>query len=169
VPGGSYLDLAKVRDGQLWAGTPGGATLSVVTPGQPSVRALAVTVDLRPWISPPQPPPGLDARQFEHAQLKMFRAEYRSGWQDEAGRVTPLIEGVSFDSIELHGHFPAAQILALFRSADYPGIQFGRRRDLYDELGSPIRHPWPGVYLMEDFRCEIPPLPAADAGGVVWI
>lgn len=171
VPGPWPDAEAKVQDGQVWVGRPGDAALMVVTPGNPSARELRVALDLRPWISRPQLPPGLDARQFEQSQLDRFRKDYLGGWQGEDGEIRPLIEGVSFEAIELRGAFPGSEVVALFRSSGRPRIQFGRRRSLYDELGNPISHQFAGIYLMEDFDTAGPPLDQCvpDASGVVWV
>ncbi len=60
----------------------------------------------------------------------------------------------------------------MFRAADRPGIQFGRRWALYDELGNPLDPGYAAIYLMEDVQSG-DGLPAAarcrpDSSGVVW-
>jgi hypothetical protein len=87
--------------------------------------------------------------------------------------VKPFIEGVSFDTVELRGHFPGRQIVALFHAHDRPGIQFGRHWSLYDELGSPVEHEYADIGLMEDIGSAGGGLPAPGscvpgADGVVW-
>lgn len=80
---------------------------------------------------------------------------------------------MTFNAIDLRGDFPDRVIVALFHAADRPGIQFGRRWGLYDELGNPIDHEYADIGLMEDVMSSGGGLPPAgqcvpDAGGVVW-
>jgi hypothetical protein len=171
LPGLEAGAEAKVRDGQVWAARSGDAVLRVVTPGDPAARELRVTLDCQPWITPPQPPAGLDLAQFEQGQLHRFRGKLGSTRVDEQGRVSPLIEGLSFDGIELRGTFPGSQLVALFHATARPGIQFGRRRRLYDELGNPVRHQYAHVFLAETIATEGLPPPRQcipDTAGVVW-
>jgi hypothetical protein len=164
---------ARVSGGRVWLGTPWTASLTVVGPGPPAAtgRELRVELDCRPWISRPEPPPGLDVRQFEQTQLERLSAELLGGWTDSDGQQLPLIRGVSFDALELRGAFPGTEVVALFHGASRPGIQFGRRLGLYDELGNPVDHDHAGIFLMEDVESGGLPPPARcvpDAGGVVW-
>lgn len=161
---------AKVRSGQVWIGDYGDSRLKVVTPGQAHPRELSIALDCRPWMTRPQPP-GLDLREFEDSQLDRFRGELSSLRRDGQGRTRPLVEGVSFDAFELRGAFPDSDLVALFRSADRPGVQFGRKRPLYDELGNPLRHRYSDIYLAEDILSGgLPELGQCipDASGVVW-
>jgi hypothetical protein len=193
VPGSFSSDgpSARVSNGHVWLGTPWTASLTVVGTGQPTAsepalpataepapvlrwpaaRELRVDLDCRPWTSRPEPPPGLDVRQFEQTQLERLSAEFLGGWTDSQGERLPLIRDVSFDALELRGTFPDAEVVALFHGVGRPGIQFGRRFGLYDELGNPVDHRYAGIYLMEDVESGGLPPPARcvpDAGGVVW-
>ena len=80
---------------------------------------------------------------------------------------------MTFGVIELRGEFPDRAVVALFRAGDRPGIQFGRRWRLYDELGNPVDHQYADIHLMEDIESSGGGLPPAgdcvpDAAGVVW-
>ena len=146
--------------------------LTVAAPGT-GLRELHIGIDCQPWVPEPQLPPGFDAAGFEQSQLGHLRGAFLGGWRAEDGAVTPFIEGVSFDTVELRGEFPDRQIVALFHAQDRPGIQFGRRWQLYDELGNPIEYEFGEIGLMEDIESVsggLPP-PASclpDAHGVVW-
>jgi hypothetical protein len=172
LPGLALGAEARVQDGQVWISRRGEAVLRVVKPGDATARELRVTLDCRPWMRRPQPPADLDMREFERSQFDRFRSEMRSVHVDEQGRITPLIEGVSMDAVELRGTFPDSQLVALFHSADRPAVQFGRRSSLYDELGNPVWHQWADIYLEEDITTGgLPPLGECvpDAAGIVWI
>lgn len=92
----------------------------------------------------------------------------------EDGSRRPYIRGVTFESTELRGSFPGTVLVALFRSEARPGIRFGRRWRLYDELGNPEDEwlEYADVGLMEDVEAgDGLPEPAAcvpDAEGIVW-
>ena len=63
--------------------------------------------------------------------------------------------------------------MALFHAVDRPGIQFGRRWRLYDELGNPVDHEYADIHLMEDVESAGGGLPPADGcvtdeAGVAW-
>ena len=172
LAGLGYGALAKVRDGRVWIGQPGGSVLKVVTPDDPAARDLCLTLDCRPWMTRPQPAAGLDLSEFESGQLNRFRAELLSTRADDQGQITPLVDGLTIDAVELRGTFPDSQLVALFHSADRPAVQFGRRRSLYDELGNPVRHQYAHVYLAEHILTDgLPSLRecAPDDSGVVWI
>ncbi len=171
LPGLQPDARAKVADGQVWISSRGEDALTVVTPGHPAPRELAISLDCRPWIPAPQPPSGLDLREFEDRQLARFRAELHSATSSPPDRHTPLLPGVTIDVTEVRGTFPGTELTALFRSADRPGVQFGRRRRLYDELGNPIPRQWAHVYLAEDIAGGLPS-PAEchpDGTGTTWI
>jgi hypothetical protein len=188
----SYGPSARVSNGEVWLGTAWTASLAVVGLGQPPAtgtvlpepvlpgtpalreptgRELRVELDCRPWMPRPEPPPGLDVPQFEQTQLERIRAEFLGGWTDSHGEQLPLIKRVSFDTVELRGSFPHTEVVALFHGAGRPGIQFGRRLGLYDELGNPADHQYAGIFLMEDVESGGLPPPdrcVPDAAGVVW-
>ena len=166
--------LGRAWDGEIWLAEPGSATIVTAAPGRSGVRELRVSLDCRPWMPPPQLPPGLDSQQFEHDQLDALRAAFLGGWHTSVGGTKPFIEGVTFDSIELRGEFPDRVIVALFHAADRPGIQFGRRWRLYDELGNPVDHEYADIYLMENVKSAGSGLPPAercvtDETGVAWV
>jgi hypothetical protein len=165
--------MTVVRDGQVWFGHPGGSTLTAAAPGDASLRELRISVDCGPWMPSPQLPAGLDPREFDQAQLDRLRGAFLGGWHTSEGGTEPFIDGVTFDVIELRGDFPDRAVVALFHSEDRPGLQFGRRWRLYDELGNPVDHEYAGIHLMEDVVSGDGGLPPAgdcvpDAGGVVW-
>jgi hypothetical protein len=165
--------LARARGGEVWLADPGGSTLVAAAPGRSGVRELPISLDCRPWMPRPQLPAGLDSRQFEQDQLDRLRGGLLEEWQTSEGDTKPFIEGVTFDSIELRGQFPDAVVVALFHAADRPGIQFGRRWRLYDELGNPVDHQYADIHLMEDVQSAgggLPPAGScvADEAGVTW-
>lgn len=68
---------------------------------------------------------------------------------------------------------PGHHIVALFQAEDGPGVLFGRRWDLYVELGNPVDHEYADIGLMEDVQSACGGLPAPDscvpdANEVVW-
>jgi hypothetical protein len=165
--------LAQSRGGEIWLADPRGSTLVVAAPGRPGVRELRIGLDCRPWMPRPQLPPGLDSEQYEHDQLDSLRGAFLGGWHTSEGGTAPFIEGVTFDSIDLQGEFPDRVVVALFHAADRPGIQFGRRWRLYDELGNPVDHEYAHIHLMEDVKSAGSGLPPADScvtdeAGVAW-
>ena len=165
--------LARARGGEIWLADPGASTLVIAAPGRSGVRELRISLDCRPWMPRPQLPAGLDSQQFEHDQLDRLRGALLGGWQTSEGDTRPFIEGVTFDSIELRGQFPDAVIVALFHAVDRPGIQFGRRWRLYDELGNPADHEYADIHLMEDVESAgggLPPVDGCvtDEAGVAW-
>jgi len=162
----------RTGGGEVWFGNPAASMLTVAAPGT-GVRELRIGIDCRPWMPQPQLPAGFDADRFEQSQLDQLRGSFLDGWHAEDGDVKPFIEGVSFDTVVLRGDFPDRQIVALFRAHDRPGIQFGRRWRLYDELGNPVEHEYADIGLMEDIESAGGGLPAPgscvpDADGVVW-
>ena len=165
--------LARAREGEIWLADPGGSTLVVAAPGRSGVRELRISLDCRPWMPRPQIPAGLDSQQFEHDQLDSLRGAFLGGWHTSEGGTRPFIEGVTFDSIDIRGEFPDRAVVALFHAADRPGIQFGRRWRLYDELGNPVDHEYAEIHLMEDVESAGGGLPLLDScvtdeAGVAW-
>ncbi len=165
--------LAAAGGGQVWLGNPGDGTLVAAAPGDAGLRELRISLDCRPWMPSPQLPAGFDSDQFEQAQLDRLRGAFLEGWLTSEGGTRPFIGGVTFGVIELRGEFPDRAVVALFRAGDRPGIQFGRRWRLYDELGNPVDHQYADIHLMEDIESSGGGLPPAgdcvpDAGGVVW-
>jgi hypothetical protein len=166
--------LARAWGGEVWLADPGGSTLVAAAPGRSGVRTLRISLDCRPWMPRPQLPAGLDAQQFEHDQLDRLRRAFLGGWGTLEGGTTPFLEGVTFDAIDLRGEFPDGVIVALFHAAERPGIQFGRRWRLYDELGNPVDHEYADIYLMEDVKSAGSGLPptdrcVTDETGVTWL
>ena len=165
--------LARTWGGEVWLADPGGSTLVTAAPGRPGVRELPISLDCRPWMPRPQLPAGLDSRQFEHDQLDGLRVAFLGGWRTSEGGTRPFIAGVTFDVVELRGEFPDAVVVALFHAVDRPGIQFGRRWRLYDELGNPVDHQYADMHLMEDVESAgggLPPVDSCvtDEAGVSW-
>ena len=169
---GRYV-LARTWGGEVWLADPGGSTLVAAAPGRSGVCELPISLDCRPWMPRPELPAGLDSQQFEHDHLDRLRAAFLGGWRSSEGETKPFIEGVTFDSVELRGEFPGRVIVALFHAVDRPGIQFGRRWRLYDELGNPIDHQYADIHLMEDVKSAgggLPPIDGCvtDEAGVSW-
>jgi hypothetical protein len=118
------------------------------------------------------PPPGLDPDQFDRDSLAALAGSLLGGWIAGDGSSRPLVEGVAIGPVELRGTFPDSAVVAMFRTADRPGIQFGRRWPLYDELGNPLDPGYAAIYLMEDVQSGDGLPPAArcqpDSAGVAW-
>lgn len=168
-----HFVLAAAGGGQVWLGNPGDSALVAAGPGDASLRELRISLDCRPWMPQPQLPAGFDAHEFELAQLDRLRRAFLEGWLTSEGDTKPFIDGVTFDVIELRGSFPDRAVVALFHAGDRPGIQFGRRWRLYDELGNPLDHEYAGIHLMEDIESSGGGLPppedcVPDAAGLVW-
>jgi hypothetical protein len=134
---------------------------------------MALDIDTEPFVPPPVPP-GLDLDRYEAEQRDSLREVVVGGWVAEDGSRRPYIDGVTFESFELRGSFPDTVIVALFRSENRPGIRFGRRWRLYDELGNLEGESleYADVGLMEDVESGdgLPMTDActADAEGIVW-
>jgi hypothetical protein len=159
--------------GEAWIGNPGESVLLVAAPGRDVARELPIGLDCRPWMTAPVPPPGFDPGRFDRDTLSALMGSLLGGWEDEDGSSRPLVEGVSIGPVELRGAFPDSEIVAMFQAAGRPGIQFGRRWVLYDELGNPLDPGYAAIYLMEDVQSRDGGLPAAadcqpDSAGVVW-
>jgi hypothetical protein len=168
-----HYALARAWGGEIWLADPGASTLVAAAPGRSGVRELRISLDCRPWMLRPQLPAGLDPQQFERDQLDRLRGAFLGGWRTSQGGTRPFIAGVTFDVIELRGQFPEGVIVALFHAADRPGIQFGRRWRLYDELGNPVDHKYADIHLMEDVESSGGGLPpdgscVTDETGVAW-
>jgi hypothetical protein len=139
-----------------------------------TVTEVMLDVDTEPYVPPPVPPPGLVLDRYETEQRDSLRESFVGGWVAEDGSRRPYIDGVTFESVELRGGFPDTVIVALFRSENRPGIRFGRRWRLYDELGNAEDESleYADVGLMEDVESGdgLPMTDActADAEGVVW-
>ncbi len=138
-----------------------------------TVAEMALDIDTEPFVPPPVPP-GLDLDRYEAEQRDSLREVFVGGWVAEDGSRRPYIDGVTFESFELRGSFPDTVIVALFRSENRPGIRFGRRWRLYDELGNLEGESleYADVGLMEDVESGdgLPMTDActADAEGIVW-
>ena len=107
------------------------------------------------------------------SQLDGLRGAFFGGWRSESGEQHAFIEGVEFDSVNIIGAFPRTEVLALFQAADRPGIQFGRRWSLYDDLGNPQPLQYAEIHLMEEIEAAGYGLPRLEAcypadDGVVW-
>ncbi len=122
----------------------------------------------------PSPPAGLELDRHEHAQLGLLRDSLLGGRTDaETGATLPFISGITFDSIRLDEVFPSSAVVALFHAESHPGVQFGRRWALYDDLGDPNDLEYVDIDLMEDVEAAGYGLPApencvADEAGIVW-
>lgn len=120
-----------------------------------------------------QTPADFNADRYEQARLAQLRGSLLGGWHSQDGSPTPLISEVSFDRVELRGELLERSVVALFHATDYPGVQFGRRWRLYDELGKPADLEYAHIHLMEDIESMTGGLPPPDqclpdSDGVVW-
>jgi hypothetical protein len=149
-----------------------GAFIEIST-DQKSVRVIRPEIDLADYLPDPEPPEGLDLRAHEDAELARMKASLLKGWTDEAGHHDPFIQGVTFQSVEQDGLFPETAVVGLFRSEDHPGVLFGRRWPLYDELGNQCDLEYVDVHLIEDIESGVGGLPpinecVPDDAGIVW-
>lgn len=138
-----------------------------------ALREVVLEVDLADFVPEATAPDNLDVGEFESTQLDHLRGAFSGGGQSETGERRPFSDGVDFDSVEIVGGFPHTQVVALFHAADRPGVQFGRRWRLYDDLGNPEPLEYADIHLMEEIEAAGYGLPAAaacvpDEDGVVW-
>jgi hypothetical protein len=160
-------------DGELWLRYEDPLRLVAVNVAEGSARVLDVVFDCTPMAPAPVPPPGIDLAAHESDQLDSLRSGLLEGWRAEDGSVLPFIEGVSFDAVELRGEFPNTEVVALFCSDGHPGVRFGRRWRLSDDLGDVASTEYAGIGLMEDVLAEGHGMPSLedcipDEEGTVW-
>jgi hypothetical protein len=166
-------DEVGVDGGTVWLLRRGGPGLVGVDVAAATVRELPLAVDCAHLAPEPTPPPGLDLAAYERRTADGLRSAFLGSLVDEDGNPFPYIPGITFDDVRLEGTFPAAAVVGLFHAEGYPGVQFGRRWRLYDELGDPsTTMEYADVYLMEDIESG-DGLPAPedcvpDAAGIVW-
>jgi hypothetical protein len=168
----TYGDIV-VSDGVVWFAAEDAAAVVWVHPRTGTAGQIVIEADLGPETPAPEKPTNVDLEQFEQSQLTSLRDSLLGGWTDESGNTDPFIGGVEFQSIELVGRFPHSHIVARFRAADRSGILFGRRWDLYDELGNPQDLEYADMHLMEDIEAAgwgLPPVEECrpDNDGLVW-
>ncbi len=137
-----------------------------------TVRQVPLAVDCAHLAPEPTPPAGLDLAAYERRTADDLRTVLTGGWVDDAGGSEPYIDGVTFDDVRLEGTFPDAAVVALFHAEGYPGVQFGRRWRLYDDLGDPEELEY-ADYLKEDVEAAGHGLPppedcVPDGAGIVW-
>ncbi len=159
-------------NGVVWLRHDDPSKLVAVNIAEASARVLDVIFDCAPMAPVPVPPRGVDLAAHEAGQLGSFQSELLGGWRTVGGSVRPLIEGVSFDSVGLEGEFPYTEVVALFHSDERPGVQFGRKWRLYNDLGDVASTEYAGIHLMEDVLAGrgLPPEDSChpDEEGTVW-
>ena len=132
-----------------------------------------MTIDLGGHLSAVTPAVDLDIAEFEARTVAGLRAEFSDCRVDQDGHETPSIDGFTFDSAEIVDSFPNSTIEARFASANHPGITFGARFALYDELGNDREFEYAAIHLMELVEASpgLPPLHrcSPDETGVVWL
>jgi hypothetical protein len=166
---------SPVIDGtSVWFAREDGTGLVAVDVGTAGVREVGVRVDCRPLLAPLHVPAGVDLDEFERSQAEALRAGLISPLvSDDGEHQRPVIRGVTVDSVELEGRFPTTSVVARFRADSHPGVGFGRRWRLYDELGEPIELEFADIELVEDVEAAGYGLPAPndcvpDETGTVW-
>ena len=163
-----------LRQGKsLWFRSLRRPALVEVDVGDRTVREIRMDIDCRPYVPLAVPPPGVDLKRYERNQLEDIRGSLLGGWCSQDGSRLPFIRGVTFQSVELRGEFPGSEVVALFRSRERPGVLFGRRWPLYDDLGNLAPLEVADINLMEDVEASghgLPPLRACipDTDGIVW-
>lgn len=175
VVGGPLVDDEPVTDGStVWFRSAlDEAALVAVDVARATARQVTIEFDCRPHAPEAQPPEGLDLVAFEAQALERLRSSLFGGWHDARGERHPFIEGVTFESAELRGEFPETEIVATFHADERPGVRFGRRWPLYDDLGNQLFLGGADIELMEDIEAAGYGLPPSsrcvpDAEGVVW-
>jgi len=168
-----WIETVRVLDGEVWFYDEEGSGLIAVSPSNAASRRIEVDIDCRPWMPEPEAPKGLDLQAHEREQLEFFQSALFGGWTVEESVTRPFITGVTFDSVQLREAFPDSQIVAPFHSDDRPGIQFGRRWRIYDELGNLSDLQYAEIHLLEDVESGSGGLPSMDRcqpdeAGVVW-
>jgi hypothetical protein len=167
-------DQVDVAGGTVWLVRADRRALVSVDVTSGEVTEIGLAVDCAHQAPVPEPPPGLDLDGHEQAELGFLRDSLLGGWTNvETGATLPFITGVTFDNIRLEGTFPSTAVVALFHAEGRPGVQFGRRWALYDELGDPDDLEYADIDLMEDVEAAGYGLTAlencvADDAGIVW-
>jgi hypothetical protein len=166
-------DLVTINDRTVWFVRREHPILAGLHIDTGMVANVDVNLNCRPWVHAPTPPEGLDLRSFEASQLAHVRSALLGGWVGADGSDTPYIRGITFESVTLDGTFPSAEIVALFHSDNRAGILFGRRWELYDDLGNTSPLDYATIGLMEDVEAAGYGLPEVDdchpdEDGVVW-
>jgi hypothetical protein len=164
--------LAHNADGAVWFRTRTGPEL-VCVEATGEVRRVPIDLDCRAHAPPATIPDGLDVDRFETAQVELLRGDLFGTWIDDDGRQYPFIDGVEPVSVDLRLAFPSTQVVVLFRAATHPGVLFGRRWDLYDDLGNPESLDYAELGLKEDVEAAGYGLPPPDAStpdpdGIAW-
>jgi len=168
------IDDAVVVDGStVWFRAVEEQALIAVDVESATARKVAVHIDCTEFIPSVSVPEGIDPSAFESLELENLRGAFLGGWRSESREQYPFIRGVTFDAVELHGSFPHTAVVAVLRSTERPGVQFGRRWRLYDDLGNPQPLEYADIHLMEDIEAAghgLPPLEdcVADDDGIVW-
>jgi hypothetical protein len=138
-----------------------------------AVADVAVDLDVSTFTPPVTPPSDVDLAAFEADEVEKLRGSLFGGWRSEGGEQHTFIRGITFDSVELEGSFPHTDVVARFRADDRPGVLFGRRWNLYDDVGNLESLECVDINLMEDIEAAgygLPPMSkcAPDDTGVVW-
>lgn len=138
-----------------------------------AVTNVAVDLDVSTFTPPVDPPSDVDLAAFEADELEKLRGSLFGGWRSEGGEQHAFIRGITFESVELEGEFPRTAVVALFRADDRPGVLFGRRWNLYDDLGNAEPLEYVDINLMEDIEAAgygLPPMSkcSPDENGIVW-
>jgi hypothetical protein len=163
-------DAAGVAGRTVWLVRSDGGALVTLDVASGEVSEIALAIDCAHHAPVPEPPAGLDLDGHEQRQLDLLRGSLLSSG---AGDTRPFIRGVTFDSVRLDGAFPSSAVVALFHADGYPGVQFGGRWRLYDDLGDPSHLDNADIELAEDVEAVGYGLPARDEcvpddGGIVW-
>jgi len=168
------VDDTVVVDGAVvWFRAARGSALVAIDVETGGLRQVAVDVDCSELVAAVSVPDDLDPVAYESGELDGLRGAFFGGWRSESGEQRPFIRGVEFDSVDLQGSFPDTAAVALFHAAHRPGIRFGRRWPLYDDLGNPQPLEYADIHLMEDIEAAgygLPPLEncVPDSDGIVW-
>jgi hypothetical protein len=167
-------DAARTDQGMVWFRCDFRPVVVGLDVERGTVAEVVIDLDCATYLPAPVPPPGLDLAAHEAGVRDDLHAVFFGGWTSaEDGSVCPYIQGVTFESVELEGAFPTTAVVALFRSEQHPGVRFGRRWALYDELGNPEDMEYEDIGLMEDVEAAgygLPPLAdcVPDAEGITW-
>jgi len=146
--------------------------LYAISETKAELREVSLAFDIREYIDPPVPPVGVDLSALESSLYEMAVADLDTSQLTYVNPDNPDPSAL-IRSVELVPGFPDGRIVAQFEMSDRPSERFGRRWNIYDELGVPLNgeHDY---FCLDDGETGHIPIPPPeycypDEQGVVWI